>query len=416
MTVSRSESASTSPGSRSLQIGARRVTTVVFAAQGAAVAAVSTTIPAVRERFGLPSLVTTAVILAVALAAGAGSFLGMVAVRRVGAVAAMRGCVLTVAGALLGIAWAPDAAVLVASYVLFGLAIGGIDVSANTRAAVVERHYGESIFASFYAVWSCAGVAAALVTAGTNRLGWAVQHTLTVQAVVVLALASTIRSHDLPDKGAGPAAPAAAPAALGRNLWARLVPFGIVLLFAYVVDSSVSTWSTAYLHQTLAASLAAAPLAYAAYQMGTVLGRAGVDRLVRRLGPVAVVSCAAVVTAAALAGLASAPTWPIAAVAAGVTGLGVSALAPLCLASAGRLQPEAAEAVLARLNLFNYAGLIAGGAVSGVLGSAGDFRLAYAAPALPILLILVMARSFAPVKPVDADGAGEPQTLLPLAG
>lgn len=415
MTVSRSDSASTRSGSRSLQIGARRVTTVVFAAQGAAVAAVSTTVPAVRERFGLPSLVTTAVILAVALAAGAGSFLGLVAVRRVGAVAAMRGCVLTVAGALLGIAWAPDPAVLVASYVLFGLAIGGIDVSANTRAAVVERHYDKSIFASFYAVWSGAGVAAALVTAGTNRLGWAVQHTLTVQAVLVLALASTIRSHDLPDTATGPV-PAAAPTALGRNLWARLVPFGVVLLFAYVVDSSVSTWSTAYLHQTLAASLAAAPLAYAAYQLGTVLGRAGVDRLVRRLGPVAVVSCAAVVTAAALAGLASAPTWPIAAGAAGLTGLGVSALAPLCLASAGRLQPDAAEAVLARLNLFNYAGLIAGGAVSGVLGSAGDFRLAYAAPVLPILLILVMARSFALVKPADAEGAEEPQTLLPLAG
>lgn len=240
------------------------------------------------------------------------------------------------------------------SYVLFGLAIGGIDVSANTRAAAVEHHYGHSIFASFYAVWSGAGVAAALVTAGTTRLGWAIGYTLTLQAALVLALAMGIRSHDLPEVGTGPEMRTPR-----RHRWAESSgpdwSPSAVLLFAYVVDSSVSTWSTAYLHQTLAASLAAAPLAYAAYQAGTVVGRTGADRLVRRIGQVAVVCCAAVLTATALTGLACAPTWPIATIAAGFTGLGVSALAPLCLASAGRVQPDAAEAVLARLNLFNYA-------------------------------------------------------------
>lgn len=415
MTLSRQDPASARPRACGPQAGARRATAIVFAAQGAAVAAVSTTIPAVRARFGLPSLVTTALILAVALAAGAGSFLGLAAVRRMGPVAAMRGCVVIAAAALSGVARAPDPAVLVASYVLFGLAIGGIDVAANTRAAAVERRYGHSIFASFYAVWSVAGVAAALVTAGATRLGWAVQDTLTLQAALVLVSVVGVRSHDLPRRAADPETHDTASTPLGRRLWARLVPFGLVLLFAYVVDSSVSTWSTAYLHQTLGASLAAAPLAYAAYQAGTVFGRTGADRLVRRIGPVAVVCGAAVLTATALAGLACAPSWPIAALGAGFTGLGVSALAPLCLASAGRLRPEAAEAILARLNLFNYAGLIAGGAVSGVLGSAGDFRLAYAVPALPLLLLLVIARSFAPVKPADGNGAEEAQHLMSVA-
>src|ERR1043165_4706808 len=181
----------------------------------------------------------------------------------------MRAAVVTAATALLLIGRAPDQAGAAVSYRLFGMALGCIDVSANTRAAAVERHYGHSIFASFYALWSGAGVAAALVTAGTSRLGWAVEHTLSVHAGVVLALAVAIRSHDLPDSAPGEAVPKSSPTVLGTRLWTRLVPFGMVLLFAYVVDSSVSTWSTAYLHQTLAASLAAAPLAYAAYQGGT---------------------------------------------------------------------------------------------------------------------------------------------------
>jgi MFS family permease len=408
MTVSGSDSASSPPGAGSPQAGARRTAAVVFAAQGAAVAAVSTTIPAVKERFGLQPMVTTALLLAVALAAGAGSFLGLAAVRRLGPVAAMRGCVLAVAVALLCLAWAPDSAVLESAYVLFGLAVGGIDVSANTRAAAIERHYGHSIFASFYAVWSCAGVAAALMTAGTSRLGWSVEDTLTIQAGFVAVLVLGIRSHRLPAAALDEAPPDSATGSLSTGLWTRLIPFGIVLLVAYVIDSSVSTWSTAYLHQTLTASLATAPLAYAAYQTGTVIGRAGADRLVRRIGPVAVVRWAAVVTAAALAGLAVAPDWPMAVASAGLTGLGVSAFAPLCLASAGRLQPHAAEAILARLNLFNYFGVIAGGAAGGVLGAAGHFRLAYAVPALPALLLMATARYFAPVRTTngaDADTA-----------
>lgn len=413
--ASRSERASPRLRASTPLAGARAVTAIVFAGQGAAVASVSTTIPAVKERFDLAPLVITALILAVALSAGVGSFLGLAAVRRLGSVAAMRLCVVTVAASLLCIAWAPDSALLAASYVLFGLGIGGIDVSANTRAASVERHYGHSIFASFYAVWSCAGAIMALVTAGTSRLDWPVQDTLTVHAALVLALASVIRTHHLPDTAIDQATQQLTAAPLGRGIWARLVPFGVVLLVAYVVDSSVSTWSTAYLHQTLSASLAAAPLAYAAYQVGTVIGRSIADRLVRRIGPVAVVRWAAVTTTAALAALAGAPSWPIAAAAAGVTGLGVSAFAPLCLASAGRLRPDAAEAILARMNVFNYFGVITGGAVSGVLGSAGHFRLAYAAPVLPALLLIAAATSFTPVRPVNDPGSEAARHRLPAA-
>ncbi len=160
------------------------------------------------------------------------------------------------------------------------------------------------------------------------------------------------------------------------------------------MDSTVSAWSAVYLRQTLAASLTVAPMAYAAYQAGTVVGRASVDRLVQRVGTVAVVRTAALVVAGALAGMAMAPSWPFAVLMAGVVGLGASVLAPLCLASAARLRPAASEAVLARLNLFNYAGVVSGGAVSGLLGSTGEFRLAYAAPAALALFVLAGARHF----------------------
>jgi len=371
----------------------------VFAAQGAAVAAVSTTVPAVKERLALSPLTMTVLVVTVALSAGVGSFAGLAVIRRVGQVAAMRAAVVATAAALLLIGWAPSRPVAAVSYGLFGMALGCIDVSANTRAAAVERHYGRSIFASFYAAWSAAGIAAALLTAGTAHLGWPAEYTLTAQAGLVLALALTVRAHELPTDSPITVSDLeethGESVALGRELWVRLAPFGLVLLVAYVIDSTVSSWSTLYLHQTLDTALSLAPLAYAAYQVGTVTGRACADHLVRSIGPVAVIRAATLLTAAALGGLAAAPAWPYAVLAAACTGLGVSALVPLCLASAGRLRPGATEAVLARMNVFNYAGVLVGGAASGILGSTGHFRLAYAIPAALVLALLATARSFA---------------------
>ncbi|MFD9327199.1 MFS transporter [Streptomyces sp. NPDC060065] len=387
----------TEAGHPASKAGARRVATIAFTAQGVSVAAVYTTVPAVTEHLGLAPLLTTTMMVAVALTAGGGSFVGLAAIRRAGPVPTMRGALLTTAAALTLIGWAPDTATVICAYILFGIAVGALDVAVNTRAAAIERAYGRSIFGSFYTAWSVGGVAAALLTAAAARLQWPVSAGLTVQAGILLALTVCIRTHPLASsEGPSDEGPSDTPAQppLGRRVWIRLLPFGLVLLVVYVVDSTVSAWSAVYLRQTLAASLTVAPMAYAAYQAGTVVGRAATDRLVQRFGAVAVVRTAALSVSGALAGMAAAPGWPFAVLAAGAVGLGASVLAPLCLASAARLRPAASEAILARLNLFNYAGVVTGGAVSGLLGSTGQFRLAYAAPAVLAVLLLAGARHF----------------------
>ncbi|MEU6146847.1 MFS transporter [Streptomyces sp. NPDC047081] len=106
---------------------------------------------------------------------------------------------------------------------------------------------------------------------------------------------------------------------------------------------------------------------------------------------------AALLAAVALAALAAAPSWPYAFAAAGCAGLGVAALTPLCVAAAGRLRPGAPETVLARLNVFNYVGVLVGaGASGGGLGATGHFRIAYAVPAALALLLVAAARFFRP--------------------
>jgi MFS family permease len=367
---------------------ARRATTLAFAVEGLATGAVFTTVPAVQAKFGISTGAVTGLLVAVSLAAAGGSFSGLAALRRWGNAAALRAAVAAMGVVLLLLAVAPVLPVLVPAYVLFGLAIGAVDVTVNTRAADLEREYGHSIFVSFYAAWSAAGAAAALITAGAARLDW--------PGALVLAPLPWITVARIGRTGRTAAEIAAAESVkLGAAVWRRLLPLGAVLLVVYVIDSTTSAWTTVYLHQSLHATAVVAPLGYAAYQAGTVLGRAFADRGVRRAGPVPIMRGCALLTAVGLVGVAAAAGAGLAIAAAAVVGLGVSALVPLCLATAGRLAPAITEAVLARLNVFNYVGVVAGGALGGILGSSGHFRVAYAAPAVVVAALPLLGRAFA---------------------
>ncbi|MEV6568532.1 MFS transporter [Streptomyces kronopolitis] len=393
MSVTSQNATRTVPGSGVLRSGAGRALSGAFFAQGFSIAAVFTTVPAVRQHFGLSTTAVTVLLVGVSLAAGAGSFLGPPMLRQYGDRAATRLAVLGLATALLLIAGAPARPAVIGGYLLFGLALGGLDVTVNTRAAALERHHGRSVFATFYACAGAAGILAALGTAGTTGAGWTFRGTLAAAAAVVVLLSLAQRGPGRTAETVSPAPGAAGPA--GRAVWVRLLPLGGVLMCVYVIDSTVSAWTTVYLHQALHATLSTAPFAYAAYQAGTLLGRSLGDGVVRRLGPVPVVCAFALLAALGLAGLALAPGWVPAVPAAGTAGLGASVLIPLTVAAAGRLWPDAPDAVLARLNVFNYAGVVTGGALSGLLGSGGHFRLAYALPACAAVLLPLAAPCFA---------------------
>jgi predicted MFS family arabinose efflux permease len=368
----------------------RVATSSVYAAQGFAVAGVYTTLPAAALHFDLSTPAVTAVLVVVMLCAGAGSFVGLAAVRRWGAPVAMRLAVLATGLALLAVAVAPDRAFAVLAYAIFGLALGAIDVSENTAAASLERACGHSIFASFFAFYSGASVVAAVSTSAAIHAGWTVPWVLAAQSCVVLALVPVLligRAEVLapaPDE----------PEGVAPGLWRALVPLGVVMLVLYVVDSTASAWTTVYLHRDLGASLSIAPLGFAAYQAGTLLGRSVADRVVRRHGSVRVIATCSALVAVSLTGLALAPHWPVGLVAAALVGVGASVLVPMSLAAGGRLRPGGAEAVLARLNVFNYVGVLSGSALGGVLGASGHFRLAYAVPALLVAMLPLLARHF----------------------
>ncbi|GMA85773.1 hypothetical protein GCM10025868_10230 [Angustibacter aerolatus] len=79
----------------------------------------------------------------------------------------------------------------------------------------------------------------------------------------------------------------------------------------------------------------------------------------------------------------------------GLTGLGLAVVAPLAFATTDRLPDRLRDTAIARLNLANYVGVLAGGAVVGALGTAGSLRAGYLAPLVAGLAVTGLAPAFA---------------------
>ena len=78
---------------------------------------------------------------------------------------------------------------------------------------------------------------------------------------------------------------------------------------------------------------------------------------------------ASLVGAVGLVLVVAAPGPWVALVGFAIAGAGLGVIAPLCFSAAGTLAPGHADAVVARLNIFNYVGAVLGGVLVGAIGS-----------------------------------------------
>jgi MFS family permease len=394
---------------------ARVAVAAAYAVQGLGFSGVVTQVPALQDKFGFDELQLSLVLLTVPVVAGVGSVLAGVLAPRRGS-----GLVLRVAGlgVCLGVGLvgaAPGLAVFFPAVALFGLAVGAVDATMNMQGVAVQQRYGRSILASFHAWWSIAGIAAALTTAGTSRLDWPLWLAMGCVAVAgaIVALCAgpallddraTMPAVDentlleaLPAPGAvedGPVVTGGAVAPGAKIPWGPVVMVGVAVMIMYICESSVSNWAGLLLGDGLGAAKWVTPLGLAAYLVWQLLGRIIADRVVGRLGPSATVGLGVVLGAIGFTVVAAAPVPWLAIVGFAIVGIGLCVVVPLSFSAAGALDPTGSGVVIARVNLFNYAGFVIGSALIGVIADQIGLRAAFAVPAALALTILPLVGAF----------------------
>lgn len=364
---------------------ARRAAQVAFATQGLVYISLTVRLPRFQDHWGISDLALSGLLLMMVLLAGGGSVAAETLAKHQPSERLLRAGLLLIAVALPILTTAPVLPLFVLGLALYGVALGVVDASTNMQAVALEHAFGRPILPSFHGAWTLGGVIGSAVglALGDAPL-WADAFLLVVPLV-----ASTLPL--LPRVGA------TTDVGLGPIPWRPIVLVGIGMALFYMVDTASQTWGPIYLDDVFPTPHRLVALATFPYLLASLAMRLAGDSLVARYGVVRVLRIGALVGCGALAVVVFAPTWPVAVVGFAVLGGGVAVIAPLSFSAAATLaggSRQRVDAVIARLNQFNYAGALLGSVLTGAIGS-GTLRVGFAVPMVLILAILPLARAFA---------------------
>jgi MFS family permease len=372
-----------SAGARARLIGAG------YAAQGLGYAAVVTALPAFKDRQGVDDTFVSAVLLLVVVAAAGGSMLADRIAARWGSRYALAAGLFMIGAGLAGTTfWSPNA-VFAAIFLAYGVGLGAVDASLSMQGVLVQTRLGRSVMSRLFAAYTAAAIAAALLMSGALKTGAGASVAVGVAAVFAALVGlvgwrlfepgHTLRS-------------SVAHAGSGRSVRPIVLVCGMLIFTAFLVDSAVSTWSSVYLQDSLAAAPAVAPLGYAAYQGAVLVSRLIADHLVPRAGRVPVALGALVFCGLGCGLVVALPMIGAAVTGFAVAGIGVGVLVPLAFSAAGEAALESSDEVIAKVNLFNYGGALLGAVLLGALSEPIGLQWAFAIPVVAVIATLPLAR------------------------
>lgn len=290
-----------------------------------------------------------------------------------------------VSGALLAAAFAGVAAAgsfvaLVGVLLVFFAASGAYDVGLNAAAMELERASGRRLMAAFHAAFSGGGMVGAIaagILLGSGAIPFRAAYVGVgvVLLGVVLAWSRVAVPHVPP-----PAADAAGPSPYRDRL---LLLLAAITALAFLAEGAMETWSGIYLRSSLSLPPLTGALGVAVFHAAMLAGRSLVAVLGGRVGPVAALRGAGLLSAAAM-GVALATDAPPLVIAGFLAvGLGLAAVAPLTFSLAGRSRPDRAGRASSVITTIGYAGFLFGPGIIGTVAELSSLRIG--------LLIVVVA-------------------------
>jgi MFS family permease len=387
---------SPSPSLRRASVGA------AYASQAFGYAALTTSLPALRDRTGLDDGGLSIVILCMTVGAAAGTLVADWIAVRAGSRAALVAGLGLEAIAMLLIASLSGPGLLIPLLMLQGLGLGLVDASSNMQGSLAERAAGRPLFGRLFATATAAGIVSTLVTFAVLSNGLPATTTLFV-AAAFHAIVAVLGARFFDPARAAREPHAKKPAAPLPRQGILLV--GLVVFAAFVIDTAASAWGTVYSTDVLGLEARLTPLGYGSYLAAVLVARLVADPLISRFGraPLALTAAASGVVGC-LALVAGGPAW-LALAGFALAGLGAGWLVPLAFGRAGELVPGRSDEVIARVNLFNYAAAVIGAVVPGVIAMVGSLQWAFILPALALVACLPALRRLrqGPAEPVATE-------------
>jgi predicted MFS family arabinose efflux permease len=368
-------------------VPAQIATRLAFFIAGLGMAAWAPLVPFAKTRIGIDDGSLGLLLLCI----GAGSMLAM---PLTGLLTGKFGCrrVILLAGLLLCIdlpllVLMDSTAGMALALLLFGAAIGMIDVAMNIQAVVVERASGRAMMSGFHGFFSVGGIVGA---GGVSALLWLgfgpLQATLITVVMIVVLLA--IASKNLLRESGGDAG---GPMFVLPRGWVMFI--GLLCFIMFLAEGAMLDWSALFLTASRGMDHSQAGLGYALFSITMTLGRLNGDRVVNAMGRYRVLLLGSLCAAIGLALAIAIDNVLTSLLGFMLVGIGASNVVPILFTAAGNQQAMPANLAIASVTTVGYAGILAGPALIGFIAQLSSLTFSLACVATLLLIVTASAKA-----------------------
>ena len=342
-----------------------------FFSGGSSLALWAVHIPLIEQTVGI----SYAILGALLMFSGLGGFIAMQVygwiVDHVGAKSATRLGGLIVGLSLLGPAFAQDAWTL--GFAIFGLGFGiaGVDVAMNAAALQVEKANDGPIFTFFHLFWSVGGLFGAAFGFITISNGFDQSQTLSITGVILSITGLIVAGWLMPNEAVasrGDKTKNKQSSSANRRVLPFVILAGLMAASGAIIEGVAHDWSALYLKDIQGVSVAAAAWGLAAFNVGMILGRIFIDRIVEAKGRGFIIRWGSLIGGVAIAAQAIAPNFETSLALWFLLGLGISGVVPQLFAAGGEIgEASHSGRNMARVVGITYIGALAGPSGIGLL-------------------------------------------------
>jgi predicted MFS family arabinose efflux permease len=263
---------------------------------------------------------------------------------------------------------------LAITLLVFGSAIGTLDVAMNIHAAEVEKRSERALMSGFHGMFSVgaicgAGFVTLMISYGVAPL----IATLCVTGSVIIAIL-WVQSHYLITKSDAPE-PFRPPSGIVK--WLALLA-GI----AFLIEGAIMDWGALLMIERAVFSMEQAALGYIAFSITMVIGRLSGDYVVPRIGRRAILLGGGTLVVLGLIAITTLPSPTLNLIGFAVIGLGAANLVPVVFSAAGQQSDMDPNMAVASVTFVGYAGILLGPAIIGFGAQYTSLPLAMASLAL----------------------------------
>ncbi len=273
--------------------------------------------------------------------------------------------------ALIALSLAPSVWALGVTLLFFGFGYGAWDVSMNVHGHAVESHADKPWMPRYHALWSVGGFVFAGLGALASHLGVPITAHFVVAAAINIGGVAICLHYFFDDRDAAEEEERlhreSSGVAMSRAVLARaLIPLGIVMACATLIEGAASDWLGIYFNTERDLSPAAGSAAYTIFAVAMAISRGIGTWTIEKLGRGLAVRVSAIVSFGGVALLLLSPVVALSYVGAALWGLGIALIFPAVVSAAGDTPGQSAQAI-SLVTPVGYSGFLFGPPAIGLL-------------------------------------------------